>query len=77
MVITQSIGAQLISRAPKLEFIRYHGIELRTKGVILRRRLIDLPLLHSPPHSQPLLHQNKDQIDSIVFLIEWIRCIPC
>ena len=77
MVITQSIGAQLISRAPKLVYIRYHEIELRTKGVILRRRLIDLPLLHSPPHSHPLLHQNKDQTDSIVFLIEWIRCIPC
>ena len=45
MVITQSIGAQLISRAPKLVYIRYHGIELRTKGVILRRRLIDLLLL--------------------------------
>ena len=77
MVITQSIGAQLISRAPKLVYIRYHGIELRTRGVTLMRILIDLPLLHSPPHSHPLLHQNKDQTDSIAFLIEWIRCIPC
>ena len=45
MVITQLIGAQLISRAPKLVYIRYHGIELRTKGFVLRRRLIDLLLL--------------------------------
>ena len=45
MVITQSIGAQLTSRTPKLVYIRYHGIELRMKRVILRRRLIDLLLL--------------------------------
>ena len=32
MVITQSIGARLPSRAPKLVYVRYHGIELRTRG---------------------------------------------
>ena len=77
MVITQSIRAQLTSRAPKLVYIRYHRIELRTKGVILRRRLIDLLLLQSPQHSHPLLYQHEDQTDSIAFLIEWIRCLPC
>ena len=56
LVITQSIGAQLTSKALKLVYIRYHEIELRTKGVILRRRLIDLLLLQSPQHSHPLLH---------------------
>ena len=77
MVITQSIGAQLTSKAPKLVYIRYHGIELRTRVVILRRRLIDLLLLQSPQHNHPLLHQHEDQTDLIAFLIEWIRCLPC
>ena len=51
--------------------------QVETKGVILRRRLIDLLLLQSPPHSHPLLHQHEDQTDLIAFLIEWIICIPC
>ena len=32
LVITQSIGAQLTSKALKLVYIRYHEIELRTRG---------------------------------------------
>ena len=45
--------------------------------MILRRRLIDLLLLQSPQHSHPLMYQHEDQTDSIAFLIEWIRCLPC
>ena len=77
------IGDQIVNRSiahikgSKLVYIRYHRIELRTRGVILRRRLIDLLLLQSPQHNHPLLHQHEDQTDLIAFLIEWIRCLPC
>ena len=77
------IGDQIVNKSiahikgSKLVYIRYHRIELRTRGVILRRRLIDLLLLQSPQHNHPLLHQHEDQTDLIAFLIEWIRCLPC
>ena len=60
------IGDQIVNRSiahikgSKLVYIRYHRIELRTRGVILRRRLIDLLMLQSPQHNHPLLHQHED-----------------
>ena len=74
------IGAHTVNRSTthiKGSKTGVHVIKLRTRVVILRRTLIDLLLLQSPLHSHPLLHQHEDQTDSIAFLIEWIRCLPC